>query len=299
MIKRTRDVSIIIPNYNGSKLLLKNLPGTIKASQNKYNNILEIIIVDDASTDESVKVVREQFPQVRLIKHRINRGFAATVNTGVRGSKGKFVALINNDVLPQEDFLKSVFKHFKNKDVFAVSLHEKGYGWTKGKIDKGFIVYESGGEGRKPKNTFWVSGGSGIFRRDFWIKLGGFDERLFKFYWEDVDISYRAVKRGYRVIWDPDANVTHKHESTTSRFFSKKQLSRMQERNQLVFIWKNLTSPNLFRKHILGLIRRSVRHPGYFKVLFPTLLNIRAILRARKKEMKQGKISDEAIFARF
>lgn len=299
MSNKSKDVSIIIPNYNGRELLLKNLPSILLASQNKSNNIKEIIIVDDASTDDSVKVINKNFPQIRLIKHRINRGFASTVNTGVRSSKGKLIVLLNTDVRPQKDFLIGVFKHFKEDDVFAVSLHEKGYGWTRGKLEKGFIVHESGGESKKSKDTFWISGGSGVFRRDLWIRLGGFDEKLFKFYWEDVDLSYRAAKRGLKLIWEPKAKVLHEHESTTARVFSKKKLETMQEVNQLAFIWKNLTSPNMFRKHMIGLMKRVVRHPGYIKIVFFVLFKIRIVVKARKKEKKQCKVSDEAIFAGF
>lgn len=293
------NVSIIIPNFDGNDLLRKNLPHVLAAQEVKSNNILEIIVVDDASKDESIKVIKEHFPQVRLIKHRINRGFASSVNTGVRSSKGKLVVLLNTDVKPEKDFLEVALEHFKNEDTFGVSLHEKGYGWAKAKFENGFIAHQPGKPSNKSRDTFWISGGSGVFRRDLWIKLGGFDEKLFKFYWEDVDLSYRAAKRGFKLIWEPKAKVLHKHESTTARVFSKKELEKMQEVNQLSFIWKNLTSQNMFRKHMIGLMRRVVRHPGYIIIVLAALLKMGIILKARKKEKKQCKVSDEAIFARF
>jgi GT2 family glycosyltransferase len=293
------NASIIIPNYNGSILLRKNLPYVLAAGNKKNNRILEIIIVDDASKDDSVNVIKKHFPQVKLIKHKINRGFASSVNTGVRGSKGKLVVLLNTDVKPSVDFLKPVYEHFAEDDIFGVSLHEAGYGWAKANFENGFVTHRPGKESKKAKDTFWVSGGSGVFRRDLWIKLGGFDEKLFKFYWEDVDLSYRAAKRGLKLIWEPKARVLHKHESTISKVISKKKLSRMQEVNQLVFIWKNLTSQNMFRKHVLGLMARIIRHPGYIRIVFSALIKMRVITKARKKEKKQCKVSDEAIFAKF
>ena len=78
--------SIIIPSYNTANLLKKNLPKVLKTLENKDNRILEVILVDDASPDESAKVVKEKFPQIRLIKHKINRGFSASVNTGARSA---------------------------------------------------------------------------------------------------------------------------------------------------------------------------------------------------------------------
>ena len=134
-------VSVIIPNYNGENLLAKNLPKVIDARNNKENRIREIIVVDDGSSDKSVDLVKSDFPTVKLVKHKINRGFSASVNMGVKVSKSNLVCLINNDVIPEKDFLLSTLKHFKKKDTFAVSLHEKGYGWAKGTFEGGYIAH--------------------------------------------------------------------------------------------------------------------------------------------------------------
>lgn len=292
-------ISIVIPNYNGRYLLEKNLPSLIMALGNQKNHICEIILVDDASVDDSVDFVKKNFPQVKIIRHKINRGFASTVNTGVRASRGKLICLLNTDVFVEVDFLESVPNHFKDPKVFGVSLHERGYAWAKGFFKDGFIVHEQGDEDRNVHETFWVSGGSGVFRRNLWIKLGGFDEKLFKFYWEDVDISYRAMKRGYKLFWDPDAKVFHEHESTTAKTFSKSKMRRMQEINQLIFIWKNLTSPTLFKKHLFGLLNRISAHPGYLRIVLGALLNLKRIRKVRQREKKEAKVSDEAIFSRF
>ena len=110
--------SIVIPNFNGEAILAKNLPYVIRAMDNKENNIIEIIVVDDGSRDGSIKLIKENFPQVKIIKHKINRGFSAAVNTGVRGSSGDLLVLLNSDVVPNEDFLVSCLPHFKNPKVF-------------------------------------------------------------------------------------------------------------------------------------------------------------------------------------
>jgi len=293
------NVSVIIPNYNGEELLANNIPSLIKAFQNKSNNILEIIIVDDNSKDKSIIFLKNNFPQIKIIKHKVNRGFAASVNTGVRSSKGKLICLLNTDVSVSNDFLISVFNHFKNINIFGVSFHEKGYGWAKGIFKDGFILHKPGIEDNLTHNSFWVSGGSGIFRKDLWVSFGGFDERLFKFYWEDVDIAYRAQKRGYILIWDPNAHVEHKHELTTGKKYSKRTIRRMQDVNQIIFIWKNLTSPSLFKKHILGLVKRISKHPGFIIIVVLAILKLKRISWARKKEKKETKVSDEAIFAGF
>jgi GT2 family glycosyltransferase len=214
-------------------------------------------------------------------------------------AKGDLIALLNTDVIPNKDFLTPTLHHFKNDKVFAVSFHEKGYGWARGFFSDGFINHEMGKESKNTHDTFWVSGGSGIFRRSMWMKLGGMDEKLLSpFYWEDIDLSYRAVKRGWQLLWEPKAKVNHEHESTM-RKFDQGYKRRIQERNQLIVIWKNITSPQLFKKHLTGLWKRIGKHPGYLRIVFAAFIKLKAIRKARKKEIKEGKVSDEAIFGKF
>lgn len=291
--------SIVIPNFNGEALLTKNLPYVIKAMEKKENNISEIVVVDDGSWDGSIPLLKEKFPEVKLIKHKVNRGFSAAVNTGVRGSSGDLIVLLNSDVVPDEDFLLNTLPHFKNPRVFAVSLHEKGYGWARGGFKNGFIEILPGDEGSTFHESFYVSGGSGVFNRNIWMELGGMDEELLSpFYWEDIDLCYRAAKRGYIIGWEPKSSVVHKHESTISKL-SKNYVAKVKERNQLLCLWKNITSQNLARKHILGLLTRVVKHPGYLRIIFMALGRLGVALRKKKKEMKESRVSDEAIFARF
>lgn len=297
--RKNLTVSVVMPNLNGEKLLEKNLPKLIAAKDNPSNHILEIIIVDDGSWDGSVNLLKKNFPQVRLFKHKENRGFSAAVNTGARASKGDLILLINTDVIPVKDFLVSVLKDFEDDSVFAVSLHEKGYGPAKSYFGDGYIQLEKGDEKQELQNTFYVSGGSGVFRRNVWMSLGGMDEKLLSpFYWEDIDLCYRASKRGYKLLWEPRGTVEHHHESTISKF-PKSYVARVRERNQLLMLWKNVTSKNLIRKHVAGLLKRTARHPGYLRVVFMALMRFGIATKKRKKEIKESKISDETIFARF
>lgn len=292
-------VSVVIPNLNGEKLLEKNLPSVLKAKENPNNNITEIIIVDDGSWDGSVKLISKNFPQVKLIKHKINRGFSAGVNTGVRMAKGDLVVLLNTDVVPSEDFLEPIFKHFENKRVFAVSMHEDGFSYAKGYFGAGYIQLAMGEESSGAHPSFYVSGGSGVFRRSIWMELGAMDEKLLSpFYWEDIDICYRAEKRGYLNLWEPESHVIHNHESTIGKF-PKTYVQRVKERNQLLVIWKNIHSPKLMRDHIIGIIRRTVKHPGYVRIILMAVSKIGVAMKARRKEMKLDTVSDEAVFMQY
>lgn len=292
-------VSVVIPNYNGKDLLEKNLAQVLKAQGTLSNNIIETIVVDDASLDDSVSFLKKNFPNVKLIKHKVNRGFSYSVNTGVRMAKGDLVVLLNTDVLPEKNFLEKVLPHFNDEKVFAVSLHEKGFSWAKGSFKNGYLEHSLGKVVKEAHITFWASGGSGVFRRKLWNSLGGMDEKLLSpFYWEDIDISYRAQKRGYKVLWEPNSYVAHKHESTISKL-SKSYVSRIKQRNELLFIWKNITSKNLTKKHITQVFVRMLKHPGYIRIVLMAICKISLVLQKRKKEIKESKVSDEAIFTRF
>lgn len=291
-------ISVVIPNYNGLELLKGNLFKVISSTK-VFDENSEFILVDDASTDDSVLYVRKEFPEIKIIKHSINRGFSSAVNTGIKYTKGDFVVLLNTDVKPADGYLKSALDIFKDDKVFAVSFHEVGYGWAKGYFKSGFVNHETGGEGDKIHETFWVNGGSGIFRKSLIQKLGGFDEKLFDpFYWEDLDICYRALKRGYKLFWDPNSYVVHNHESTIGRI-PKRKKDLVLQRNQLLFIWKNITSKVLFKRHLKGLFKRLSKHPGYVRVVLAALSKYGTCREKRKIEIKYSRVSDEAIFARF
>ena len=290
-------VSVIVTNYNGKDLLEKNIPFILIAKNKKENRIEEIIVVDDASKDESVDFIKSNFPEIKVIRHTKNRGFIASTNTGARSAKYPLLVLLNSDVMVSDDFLVSVIPLFIDKNVFAVSIHEQGFGNALGEFKNGYFIHSSGKETNQVKNTLWVNGGSGIFRREYWMKLGGMDEKLYSpFYWEDVDLGYRALKRGYNLLWDPNSKVIHEHESTMKNV-SKNYRNLIQQRNNLIFIWKNITSPSLIKKHIVALFTRIAKHPGYLIVFIMALIKSGKILKARRKEKKECKVSDEAILA--
>src|SRR5258706_15949240 len=99
------NISIVIPNWNGKELLERNLPEVLAAKDFKSNMISEVIVVDDGSTDGSLKFLHDQFEgKIKVIKHKQNRGFSAAVNTGVRSANGDLVCLLNTDVIPDRRF---------------------------------------------------------------------------------------------------------------------------------------------------------------------------------------------------
>ncbi|OGH24748.1 MAG: hypothetical protein A3B47_00490 [Candidatus Levybacteria bacterium RIFCSPLOWO2_01_FULL_39_24] len=262
------NLSIVIPNYNGKDLLRKNLPKVIEALKTYGSGEPEIIIVDDHSTDNSIKIIDKlivsKLPgwrdRIRVLKNEKNLGFAKTVNKGVGRAKEKVVILLNTDVTPEKDFLEPLLKHFKDEKIFAVGCMDKSIEGNKiilrgrglGKWEKGLFVH-SRGEVDKT-STFWVNGGSGAFRKNIWEKLEGFNELYSPFYWEDIDLSYRALKSGYKITFEPKSIVMHEHEKGSIKStYSDFEVKTIAYRNQFIFVWENATDYSLQFLHLVFL----------------------------------------------
>lgn len=265
----------------------KNFPSVLDSASNPKNQIDEILIVDDGSTDDSVEMIRRlsvtsyQVPAdnkkkpdtdnrspvtINLIEHKKNLGYAAGCNTGVKAAKNELVAILNLDVVPENDFLVSAIPLFENKSVFSVSFNEGEYGpgrlkWTDGMMQ----IVKNNSEGEE---TDWPSGGSSIFRKAIWVKLGGMDELFLPFYWEDVDLGLRARRAGYKCLWEEKSKVEHKHEGSISTDnFKKKYLEKIKERNQILLTWKNIGGFSNLISHKIYLIKRCFSSPGYLMVI--------------------------------
>lgn len=243
-------VTIAIPNYNGAELLPRNLPNILAAGAN------EILINDDASIDNSVKIIQENFPEIKLLISQQNQGFISSVNKLFNAASGEIVVLLNNDVLVDKNFLPPLIKHFTNKKIFAVNCHEKGSGWGESHWKDGFYEFIKTEADNKLHKSAWASGGSAAFNKKIWQGLGGLDPLFAPFYWEDVELSFRALKAGFDIFWEPKSLVDHQHGTTISKSHSNKFVTRVQQRNQLLFIWKNITDKNLLSDHRHGLVKR-------------------------------------------
>lgn len=296
------NVSIIIPYWNGAEKIKKHLPRVLKFA--RENNISEIITSDDASTDDTVKLLKEKFPEVVIVERKKNEGFASNVNSGFEKAKGDFVFLLNSDATPEKDVLKFAMPHFDNPKVFSVGCRVGDGLWSTGKFEKGFFWHgqaEKINENKaKSHITLWASGGGSIFRKSIWDELRGFDTLYNPFYEEDVDLGYRATKRGYINIWEPKAQIEHYKElGVIALNFKKETITKIAERNHLIFIWKNITSAKLIKEHRVALGKMIVLHPRYWSVFLSALKKYPEIMKKRKIEKKEAKLTDEEIFSLF
>jgi len=286
--------SIVIPNWNGQKLLEKNLPAVLSTGAQ------EVIIIDNGSTDNSLQLIDSlKSPKIKVIKNQKNLGFAKAANQGVSAAKNEIVVLLNNDVVPEKDFLKPLIKDFEDSQVFAVSLNEPQFSWAKGKWVGGFVEHQPGPKTKNPHISFWASGGSGAFRKEIWEKLGGLDEIFQPFYWEDIDLSYRAWKRGYRILWEPRSVVYHQHEKTIGTSFSPSFVDFISQRNQLLFVWKNMSDLRMLFIHKMFLFKKLLTKPSYWRVYGAVLVKLFLLLPRWTQERREHKITDKEIFKKF
>lgn len=299
-------VSIIIPNFNGQALLSKNLSTVIQAAPQA-----EIIVVDDASTDQSVAYVRQNFPKVKVIVHPHNRRFAATVNDGVQAATGEIVILLNTDVEPTPSFLAPLLDPFSDPAVFTVGCAEinpeqdaqRVSGRAGGAFRRGLVVHWRMAD-QTQISTLWTSGGSSAYRKSIWEKLGGMDPLFAPAYEEDRDICYRALKRGYRVLFSPQSVVHHHHETTNVSVFGKRRINQASFKNHLLFVWKNITSNSLIVAHFLWLpyhlMISSVKTKGDFLIGFCWALSkLPQVIAKRRQEIQEGTVADETILAHY
>jgi len=270
----------------------------------------EIIVVDDASEDDTQEFLSQNYPQIKLVRHNKNQRFAAACNSGVKAASGKVVVLINNDVVPDKNFLKPLLAHFLDPQVFAVGCKEinnrktgEASGRACGDFRRGLLVHWKC-ESQETGTTLWVSGGSGAFNKALWIKLGGMDTLFRPAYEEDRDISYRALKAGYQVLFDEESVVFHHHETTNQKALGKKKMEMASYKNHLLFVWKNITQINLIGQHLLWLpyhlVVTNFKSRGLFGLGFIAALSqLPKTFIQRQRAKSNFVLSDKTIIRRF
>lgn len=296
------NISVVIPNYNGVELIKKNLPKIFEELANYKNGKTEVIIIDDGSSDKSREVIKElsaKYKNLITLFNPINLGFSPSVNKGVEKAMGDIVILLNTDVYPEAGFIYPLLEHFKDNGVFAVGCLDKSIengkivlrGRGLGQWRRGFLVHKRGEVNKT--NTLWVSGGSGAFRKSIWDRLGGFNELYNPFYWEDIDLSYRALKSGYKVLFEPKSIVIHEHEKGAIKSkYTPNQIKVISYRNQFLFVKLNATDYNLKITFPFWLIYHFVKALArgdwaFFKGYFSSLVLLPKVIKSSINYQKQ------------
>lgn len=314
-------ISIVIPNYNGSSLLKLNIPRLMKILEThvqKTNNYLEVIIVDDCSKDNSMEIIEsliEQYKNSKVVvkgmKTKVNKGFSSTINYGVSQATGEIIVLLNSDAYPEDDFIQPFVSHFTDEKLYGVGFMDKSIEKEKivlrgrgvGFWQRGFLVHRKGEV--DSSSTLWINGGSCAVRKSIWEKLKGMDELYNPFYWEDIDISYRAQKSGYKVLFEKKCVVVHEHEKgAIAKTFLQKKVREIAFRNQIFFTWLNATDQNIIVDHILWLpvflLKSLLRFDmSPLKGFISALIILPKVIKLRNVRKSLFVLSDQEIVSKY
>ncbi len=296
-------ISVIIPTYKNRSVFLANLHHNLQ-----YIADCEIIVVND-NPQSSLASELKKIPKIKLIENKTNIGFAKSVNTGLAKACGEFILLLNDDVLLLDDSYRNALVHFKkDRSLFAVGFAQKEKSGTivgKNRLFwKNGLIFHEKAKKMDAGYTAWAEGGSSIFYKTILEELGGFGEIYSPFYWEDIDLSYRAWKRGYHIIFDPTIVVSHQHESTIGKYFTKVQIEKIAFRNQFYFIWKNITDTKLLFEHFGLLIPNFFYYfikakPAFLTGFLEAGKNIYSVLNKRRSYNKKYLKTDLEILSKF
>ena len=268
-------VSIVIINYNGMRFLKDCLESVLRTDYPREK--LEIIIVDNASTDNSVNYIQKHFPEVKLVKLSRNLGFGYGANIGASKSRGDLIAFLNNDVIVDKRWLRELVNVIiKNRDAAIVGSRVLGFYPCKKMREyiKIPILHILGGmtevsiETEESKKDFiyvgTIYGAAFLIKRSVFEELGGFDPTYFM-YSDEVDLCMRALLRGYMVAYCLRSIVYHFGSGTAGRTLdtnkdplytriSSPLRAYFGNRNSLFNIVKNLSTKNM----LVGLVLSGV-----------------------------------------
>jgi len=245
--------AIVILNWNGKPLLERFLPSVIAHSTMPD---VEIIVADNASTDNSVSFVQKKYPQIRIIRLNKNYGFAGGYNRALEQVQADYFMLLNSDIEVTKNWLTPLISLMKNNKNIAgcqpkiLSLRQPEYfehaGASGGFVDKNYFpfcrgrifnyVEKDNGQYNNRREIFWASGAAFMIRSDVFKYGGGFDEMFFA-HMEEIDLCWRLKNRGYRFFVEPESIVYHLGGATLNYMTPKKTFLNF--RNNLYMIYKN------------------------------------------------------------
>lgn len=253
------DISIITVTMNHLFVLKDMLQSLYVTSPPAIS--FELIIVDNCSTDGTATFIKENYPDISLIENKKLQGFAKNNNDGAKLAKGNYILILNPDIILTSnnaiDILHGYLitnpttgivapkllntdlsmqysaRKFMSVKLLLIRIFTKGKDDTKNKTVQDYLMCDI--SNKEPVEVDWCMGAALLFKKDFYFKLGGFDEKFF-LYVEDTDICNRCWKAGKKVMYLPEAEVIHKHQRS-SKNFNKRTWFHI--KSLFYFFWKN------------------------------------------------------------
>ena len=255
-----KKVSVVILNWNGRDFLAKFLPDVIRHSSAEA----DIIVADNASTDDSVGFLRKNFPQIRIIQNSVNGGFAKGYNDALSLIDSEYYVLLNSDIEVTEGWIRPVIELMENDRRIAAcqpklrSYHSRshfeyagaaggfidhyGYPFCRGRIFQ--EIEEDRGQYDDETGVFWATGACMFVNARLFHRFGGFDNDFFA-HMEEIDLCWRFKNAGYSVMYCPSSVVYHVGGGTLPKKSSLK--TYLNFRNNLTLIFKNIPSEKILR----------------------------------------------------
>ena len=288
--------AVVILNWNTKGFLEEFLPPLLN-SVAKCDGA-EVIVADNASSDGSLEMMKEKFPQVKTIALDANYGFTGGYNKALKLVEAEYLVLINSDIEVTDDWLEPLVKWMESHPdcgACAPKLHswqekEKfeyagaaggyidrfGYPLCRGRVLK--KLETDRGQYDSPKDVFWATGACLMVRSSVYRELGGLDERFFA-HMEEIDLCWRLRSRGRRIVCIPQSVAYHVGGGTLDQGNPRKTFLNF--RNNLLMLYKNLPEAEL---HSVMRIRTLLDYIAAFKFLATfDLANFRAVIKARKE----------------
>lgn len=245
-------VAIVILNWNGKNFLKKFLPSVIQ--YNSYN--AELIVADNASTDDSVSFLTTNYPQVKIIKNTLNGGFAKGYNDALKHIEAEYYVLLNSDVEVTSNWIEPIIKlmdtdesiaacqpkikNYNKKTCFEYAgaaggfIDKYGYPFCRGRIFEN--IEEDTGQYNDTREVFWATGACLFIRSKLFNQLKGFDEDFFA-HMEEIDLCWRLKNLGYKIMYCADSTVYHVGGGTLNKSSSFKTFLNF--RNNMIMLLKN------------------------------------------------------------
>ena len=272
-----KPVAVIILNWNGAALLRRYLPSVIA---NTNSTIADVIVADNGSTDESVKVLKEEFPAVKTLLFEQNWGFAEGYNKCVSLTSYPYTVLLNSDVRTPKGWLEPLYQFMEsNPDVGAVQpkllkdfgeaderrvfeyagaaggfIDRHGYPYCRGRIF-GTVEADHGQYDNAPADIFWATGACFMVRSKVYEAVGGLDKDFFA-HMEEIDLCWRMLNAGHRICYVPQSHVFHLGGGSLPQGNPRK--TYLNFRNNLLLLHKNLPA-------------KDARHTLFVRRLYDTL----------------------------
>ena len=247
-----KDIAVVILNWNGQQWLEKFLPIVIEKS-----SMANIYIADNASTDDSISLIENNFPSVKIIQNQLNEGYAKGYNDALKDLKEKYFVLLNSDIEVTNNWIKPIINlmeensnisacqpkilDYNNKNSFEYAgasggyIDNLGYPFTRGRI---FDSIESdNNQYDDVKEIFWASGACFFVRADHFNEVNGFDNNFFA-HQEEIDLCWRLKIKGYQIMVHPRSVVYHVGGGTLDD--SSPFKTYLNFRNNLFMLTKNL-----------------------------------------------------------